>query len=464
VQAVNILISSIGSGTYSQITGEANYNKAEYCEMARPDKLVKSAYIVDALIEFRAIDKWILLGTAGSQWQLYYEHLFRGDSNIQPTSEYDEDYSLQLLEFFYREEKQHIPLVEVENTLEELKYALGDFCLDLIALNYGLDNDEILSNYQVLTRIGSYLEDGDSVYFDITHSFRSLAFYELLAVSYIKNVLGKDIQIDFVSYGMYDFARENKGKTPIVDLSQLINILNWDKAYEEFARFGTTALLVELLEGDRLGIDLEKDAVNALKRLSDPLLYHEINEFRSLIKNCIRIVKAEKNKTKGESFNPFIRVFSYLEQRFGQIDLNDYSSVIAAVALWHYENKRYIQAAISAEEFTMTFCLELIRKSYKREAERGNWADTNEKMKRVLDAKTRNEVVRQFLKKYKKFKKIRNKLAHGIVLNDGERESMQEYLHWIQDTYKEQFHGNDANHTSNKNELKRLMSDVWLAS
>jgi len=233
----NILITSIGKGTYDPRKKEHTYQPAKY--VGPGGQVVESAYVLDALWALYPIDKCILVGTAGSQWDAFYEHLCKTGRTVKDEAYLDMLVALDLEE----EEKHSLPPEYIRHKLEPLKQAMGEFCHDIIVLKYGLDEAEILQNFVLLSAVGNHIQNGDSIYFDITHSFRSLALYEYLAVSYLQNVLQKNVKLEFVSYGMFDFARENGGLAPIVDLSQLLRLTDWVKAAEEYNRFGTAKLL-----------------------------------------------------------------------------------------------------------------------------------------------------------------------------------------------------------------------------
>ena len=45
-----------------------------------------------------------------------------------------------------------------------------------------------MKNLSILNKFTLSLNEGDNIYFDISHAYRSLSFYELLAVNLAKNV------------------------------------------------------------------------------------------------------------------------------------------------------------------------------------------------------------------------------------------------------------------------------------
>ncbi|NMB38944.1 MAG: CRISPR-associated DxTHG motif protein [Firmicutes bacterium] len=71
-------------------------------------------------------------------------------------------------------------LSKVNDTIDEyLKYqrksAAGGSCCYLI--DYGLNEKEIWSNFDIFMRIGESLEENDQVYLDITHAFRAITLF-----------------------------------------------------------------------------------------------------------------------------------------------------------------------------------------------------------------------------------------------------------------------------------------------
>lgn len=102
-------------------------------------------------------------------------------------------------------------------------------------------------NFDRLAEAKKYIGKDDVLSFDITHSFRSLAFYELLAVNFFKLSMSEGDRLDFVSYGMFE-GQGDDGITPIVNQEPLLKLLDWTKAADEFKRFGTTHLLDQLLK------------------------------------------------------------------------------------------------------------------------------------------------------------------------------------------------------------------------
>ena len=167
----NVLLSSIGSGIYNKENKSKKYHIANYVMGDNKKAEVVSAYIYDALIEFRKIDKIIFIGTAGSNWFLMYEHLFDESSKIMPVLEKDEAYAETLLELNEAKpdpknpanidkNKTHpnLDVKEVREKLQKLKDTMGDICLDIIILHYGITEEEMNDNFKLLAEAKSFIK------------------------------------------------------------------------------------------------------------------------------------------------------------------------------------------------------------------------------------------------------------------------------------------------------------------
>ncbi|MDR2354739.1 MAG: TIGR02221 family CRISPR-associated protein [Clostridiales Family XIII bacterium] len=430
-----ILIASMGTGSYNRATKEKSYSPAKYYIEGNRADFIESAYIYDALKHFHGIDKLILVGTCGSAWHLLYEHLFEADSSIAPVAEHSDDYFFKLLEISESPDKPHVATMRAE--LAPLKAAMGEFCAEIVVLEYGLNSDEILKNFELLSAASTVINDGDRIYFDITHSFRSLAFYELLAVSHIRDALKRTVEIEFVSYGMFEIARENGGLTPIVNLSPVISLLDRIKAAEEYNRYGTAYLLAELSEKNALGCNIGKEERKALRRLGDTISGNDLIEFKNLIKNCVNITKAAKDGRGGGTDSAIQYIFRDLAARFGD-KIEDDTLLCTELAKWHFEHKRYLASAITLTECILDYCARLL--VLNRRSTAWHWERDEKPFRAKLSNKSSNDVVSDFLAQYTKLNAIRNDLAHGRRMTEGMKSDLGRHAKGFYTMIENQFY------------------------
>jgi CRISPR-associated Csx2 family protein len=455
-----ILITSIGKGTYDKESNAYSYNKAKYYDGKKREKIVETPYVFVALRQFKDFDKCIFIGTCGSGWGALYEYLYSTESMIDPALPKDEEYSVELM--LLEEEKGSTANVAAfSEKLQNLKNSLP-FEAEIVILKYGLDSEEILGNFNELANsLKNMVNDGDEICFDITHSFRSLAFYELLTVNFLKDALKKDIKIDYASYGMLEYSRENDGLTPIVDLSQLTKVFDWIKAAEEYKRFGTAKLLAELLEKNSIGIEISKEEIKALRRLGGTdVSTNGINEFRYLVKNCRKVVDggyAKKNLVIGF-------IFEEIQERFGD-KIDDDDLLCMELAKWHLEKGRYMECTTCLVERILEYCADVSGKPKDWDPKKDKYEDRDDcvreriksvykvgiakkywTVKKVLD---KNPKVKAFVVKYydenEGVRRIRNNLLHGNELQPKEIKKLQNLCDYFATTIIKDFKNNPKN-------------------
>ena len=134
---------------------------------------------------------------------------------------------------------------EVYPVLEALK----DERIKPVDIPIGETPDEIWDIFEKLT---CQIDEKDEVSFDITHGLRSIPFLVFLAAAFLKSA--KQVSIKRIYYGAFELrkgSQENPGPAPIIDLSELITLLDWLNASEQFMKFGNASQLAARLRQDR---------------------------------------------------------------------------------------------------------------------------------------------------------------------------------------------------------------------
>ena len=88
------------------------------------------------------------------------------------------------------------------------------------------------------------LEDGDEVYFDLTHGFRYLPMLVLVLGNYSKFL--KHIKVRSITYGNYEGRDLETGYAPITDLLPLSALQDWTNAAADFLENGNVKQLGNL--------------------------------------------------------------------------------------------------------------------------------------------------------------------------------------------------------------------------
>ena len=221
-----ILVSSVGVGNENR-----EYRKTNYSIEGNTYENIK--FLASAINEHYNIDKFFLIGTSKSMWEEVYSN-FSNKKNS-----YDEN--------TYNDLKEEI-ILSGENAetidLSCVEEALGKGS-KIYQIKYGINEAELIYNLEIFMKLSEILEDGDEIYIDITHSFRSLSLYMFVVLNYIQNVIDKKIEIKAVLYGMLESKDETK---PVVNLEIIYKMIELIKGANEFKNYGNSYTIADLVE------------------------------------------------------------------------------------------------------------------------------------------------------------------------------------------------------------------------
>ena len=398
-----ILITALGSGTYNKEKNEKEYRPATYyVEEGHP--LEKTELIASAIDEQWKMDKIIFIGTTGSMWSNVYK-FYCENKRITMNNEYYD--KLKKTELSANKDTL------IENLEIEKFNATFDKKIKGIVIKYGVDNKENLENFHSIIEIEKEIEDGDEIFIDVTHSFRSMSFWLFLIMTYLKDVSNKNINIKNITYGMFEAPNEKK-ETPIVSLNLFVDILKWFKGASELKNYGNSYSILDELEKN----SMDKEIKNELENFSDTMNINYIDSIEESLKN-FNTIKDKLNNLEGpgkyiipQVFKNFINTFDLPNKERLSNEEKKYL-LRARLAKWHFDQKRYSMAAININEAIVDFIMDvlsfpLIDTEIKTDKSRlaKIWL---EKIKEVED-----EEIKKYGTMYVETRSIRNKIAHSL--------------------------------------------------
>jgi hypothetical protein len=235
-----------------------------------------------------------------------------------------------------------------------------------------------------------YIKDGDIVYLDISHAFRSLALMSFLMVQFGFGVKNKKFTIGGIYYGMLEVAGDNKGVTPIVDLKIFYDLMEWIKAIDAFKNYGHADLLVKLFEKE---VDLKHQEKEIFNMFDLNLSLANMSALQKFIEKAKRILPILKQHN-----NPIIKLISpdiiaFVER----MDVKQQSKFQFELASWFYENKNY----------ALTYTV-LVEAMVTKECEMNNLDSTKKDNREV----SKSDLWNNKTKPYKNIVGIRNDIAH----------------------------------------------------
>ncbi|MBB5149080.1 TIGR02221 family CRISPR-associated protein [Ureibacillus thermosphaericus] len=131
------------------------------------------------------------------------------------------------------------------------------------------------ANWNLFDTILSEIQEGDEIYFDITHSFRSIPFVALIVLNYARLI--KKATIRKIVYGLFD-PKQPDIPALIVDVTNMATLLDWTIGVDQFLKTGDATAIKELTNREtgtvfknRTTSNEEKQKVKALNQLAAQL-------------------------------------------------------------------------------------------------------------------------------------------------------------------------------------------------
>ena len=218
-----VLITSIGGGNIETSEGKMELKKYHNTVYNINNKKYEiTTYMPKVVEEEFEVDKTIIIGTTGTMWDNVYSQYC-----IKNGKEIDETYVKNLRDI-ERESDKNTPIEDLN--INKFNEEFGNSVKGIV-IKYGLNRKEIFENFNSIIQLEEEFNDEDEyeVILDITHSFRSTAFWMFLVMTYLTDVSNKNIKIIEVTYGMHEITRKNDDSSPIILLNSFLEILNWIK-------------------------------------------------------------------------------------------------------------------------------------------------------------------------------------------------------------------------------------------
>lgn len=219
------LISLIGKSKADPKTG---YRKAHYSFEPGFSRTV--SFFGLALLDYAKPKRLILAGTAGSMWDVFFEH--------QQT---DDEAALALMDAVEKEAVTAPMLAIHEQRLSE-KLGIPVQCM---LISYARNEAE---QSTILTDLAEHLAPGENIILDVTHGFRHLPMLALVAARYLARV--RNVQVQEVYYGALEMTDPATRQTPVLRLSAMLHMLDWVDALAVYEHSGNYGIFAPLLQQD----------------------------------------------------------------------------------------------------------------------------------------------------------------------------------------------------------------------
>ncbi len=328
-------------------------------------------------------DRLVLVGTAGSMWDVFFEH----------GAESDDETLLALMSAVEQEQVTEEQLViHAQRLQDKLRNELGTSVqCQCLLIPYARDTHE---QVQILAGLDRAVGDAGTVWLDVTHGFRHLPMLALVAARYLARV--KQVHIENVYYGALEMTpkaesgnRETAGpqETPVLSLKGLLDLLDWVDALATYDKDGDYGVFAPLLEKDGMDTSRTELLTQAafFERTSNPL------EARKKLKSVFPAVEKHDG--------PLGRLFrDTLKNRiswFNNETRQQWEQSLAEAYLKRYD---YLRASLFLLESFVT------RKLWNNKENPTN----HEQREKTLESLCRSD------SELKQLRNLRNQLAHGV--------------------------------------------------
>jgi len=341
--------------------------------------------------EFKA-DKAIMIGTTRSMWEEVYSSLkIKHDPSYQAIND---DIYFDIADYCENSSYQSDLFLPHQDKIEE---ELGKES-HVVLIKYGLDESEIQENINRILSLEQFINNGDELIIDITHSFRSLPILITQLMLYLKTISKKKITISHLFYGMLDITKEMNNRTPIVDLASVININDWIIGAYSLQNYGNGTKISELIKKENKNVStLISDFSNAMNLNHILAIQSQVQRLAGIknVKYSSKVYEMILSSTITEFVNSFK-------------DIKKESVFELYLAEWQAKHHNYAAAYISIIESIVSYVCEINDLDSKSE-------ECRNKAKEIIH---KNSAYINIKKGFISLNENRKKVAHSLEATD----------------------------------------------
>jgi hypothetical protein len=213
--------------------------------------------------------------------------------------------------------------------------------------------------WDIFNTIAAVIDDGDTLYFDVTNAFRSLPILTILVASFVRTV--RKASLARIIYGAFDPKAPADQPTPVFDLTPLVRLLDWTRATEALLHYGHAEPLRDLvLHADGLGTS--HDLAERLKNLTEAL---KVTRPADVLQTAVAIEQdvRQAQTSSAPAVQPLLLLLDTVSQEYAPMamphpkDIELAREVVAKQAemiLWYLQKGIYVQAVTLLREWAVS--------------------------------------------------------------------------------------------------------------
>lgn len=216
--------------------------------------------------------------------------------------------------------------------------------------------------WEIFEKTFEKIQEGDELYFDLTHGFRYIPMLILVLGNYSKFL--KNVNVRSITYGNYEGRNKETNEAPIIDLLPLSSLQDWTYAAGQYLNSGNVDNLVKLCENEYKPIlkETQGSDTNAANLRNFTNSLQKVIEERQTCRG-ISIITSENFSKLQKASNaiettfipPLNPIFNKIKQSFESFDKNENIKNGFSAAEWCFNNNLFQQSATILQEFVITY-------------------------------------------------------------------------------------------------------------
>jgi len=266
---------------------------------------------------------------------------------------------------------------KLHSKYDGLKYALEGLKLpfkpEALLIPLGKDNDEI---WEIFQKLYDVVQEGDELYFDITHGLRYMPMLVLTFGNYSKFL--KNTTIKSITYGSFE-TKNDDDTAPIVDLLPLASLQDWSNAAADFIENGYAGRMQELVATsinpilreskgkDEEASNLGKFIISIEKITDERIMCRGLEVTSNNNVSAARNLAFDIDNSTIAALNPII---DKIKESISNDWKDNCSHNCILAAQWCFDRRLYQQAATFLKEYITSYVCEEVDLSIDNQSDR----------------------------------------------------------------------------------------------